>query len=75
MWLRSGSNPLKLIEVVQAIVVLAFSFAIPVLIVPTAIVLLIVLLDRLGFTLLGKVVVLMAVGAAIGLLLFVSVNG
>jgi hypothetical protein len=67
MWLRSRTDPLKLIEVVQAIVVLAFAFAMPFLVVPTIAVLFIVLLERLGLTLLGKIVVLLAVAAIIWL--------
>jgi hypothetical protein len=65
MWLRSRCRPLKLGEIGQAIVILAFAFVIPVLFVPTVIVLFIVLLDRLGLTFLGKVVVVAAVGAVI----------
>jgi hypothetical protein len=67
MWLRSRTDPLKLIEVVQAVVVLAFAFAMPILVVPTIAVLFIVLLERLGLTLLGKIVVLLAVAAIIWL--------
>jgi hypothetical protein len=63
MWLRSRTDPLKLGEVVQAIVVLAFAFAMPILVVPTIAVLFIVLLERLGLTLLGKIVVLLVVAA------------
>jgi len=65
MWLRSRSDPLRLGEVVQAVVVLAFAFAIPILVVPTIAVLVIVLLERLGFTLLGKIVVLLIIAAII----------
>jgi hypothetical protein len=65
MWLRSKTDPLKLGEIVQAIVVLAFAFAIPILVVPTIVVLFIVLLDRLGLTLTGKIVVLLVVAAII----------
>jgi hypothetical protein len=64
MWLRSRSQPLRLSEVFQAIVVLAFAFVIPILLLPTIAVLLIVLLDRLGLTLLGKFVVLAVIGGA-----------
>ena len=67
MWLRSRTDPLKLIEIVQAVVVLAFAFAMPFLVVPTIAVLFIVLLERLGFTLLGKILVLLAVAAIIWL--------
>jgi len=74
LWLRSRSRPLKLTEIVQAIVVLAYSFAMPMLLMPTMIVLLIVLLDRLGLTLLGKVVVLVALGGTVQLLFFISRN-
>jgi hypothetical protein len=42
---------------------LAFSFAIPVLIIPTIGVLLFVFLERLGLTLLGKVIALVALAA------------
>jgi hypothetical protein len=69
MWLRSKTDPLKLGEFVQAIVVLAFAFAIPILVLPTILVLFIVLLDRLGLTLPGKIVVLLAVAAIIWLTL------
>jgi hypothetical protein len=65
MWLRSRSQPLKLSEIVQAIVVLAFAFVIPILLIPTIAVLLIAFLDRLGLTLLGKVVVLVLIGGAL----------
>jgi len=44
------------------------------LLMPTMIVLLIVLLDRLGLTLLGKVVVLVALGGTVQLLFFISRN-
>jgi hypothetical protein len=64
MWLRSRSQPLRLSEVGQAIVVLAFAFVIPILLVPTIAVLSIVLLNRLGLTLLGKVVVFAVIGVA-----------
>ena len=63
LWQRSRCQPLRLGEFVQAIVVLAFSFAIPVLIIPTIGVLLIVFLERLGLTLLGKVIALVALAA------------
>jgi hypothetical protein len=65
MWLRSKTDPLKIGEIVQAIVVLAFAFAIPILVVPTTVVLFIVLLDRLGLTLPGKIVVILVVAAMI----------
>jgi hypothetical protein len=65
IWLRSRSQPLRLSEVVQAIVILAFAFVIPVLLLPTIAVLLIVLLDRLGLTLLGKIVVLVVIGGTL----------
>jgi hypothetical protein len=67
MWLRSKTDPLRLGEIVQAIVVLAFAFAIPILVIPTIVVLFIVLLDRLGLTLPGKILVLLAVAAIIWL--------
>ena len=67
MWLRSRTDPLKLIEVAQAVLILAFAFAIPILVVPTIAVLFIVLLERLGLTLLGKIVVLLAVAVIIWL--------
>jgi hypothetical protein len=69
MWLRSRTDPLKLGEIIQAVLVLAFAFAIPILVIPTFIVLFIVLLDRLGLTLPGKIVVLLAVAAMIWLTL------
>jgi hypothetical protein len=53
----------RLGEFVQAVVLLAFSFVIPVLVVPTVGILLILYLDRLGLTLLGMVVALMALAA------------
>jgi hypothetical protein len=62
-------------EIAQGIVILAFSFAMPVLVGPTVFVLLIVLLDRLGFTLLGKVIVLVALGAVIRLFILAWANG
>jgi hypothetical protein len=65
MWLRSRSDPLRLGEIVQAVLVLAFAFAIPILVVPTIAVLLIVLLERLGFTLLGKIIILLVIAAII----------
>jgi hypothetical protein len=65
MLLRSRADPLKLSEVAQAIVVLAFAFAMPFLIIPTIAVLIIVLLERLGLTLTGKIVVLLLIGAII----------
>src|SRR5262245_7126624 len=65
MWLRSRSQPLKLSEVCQAIVVLAFALVIPILLIPTIAVLLIEFLDRLGLTLLGKIVVLVVIGGAL----------
>jgi hypothetical protein len=68
MWLRSRNQPLKLIEVVQAVLILSFAFAMPFLAVPTIAVLLIVLLDRLGLTVIGKTVVLVIVGAIIWLI-------
>jgi hypothetical protein len=64
IWLRSRNQPLRLNEVVQAIVVLAFALVIPIILLPTIAVLLIVLLDRLGLTLLGKIVVLAVIGGA-----------
>jgi hypothetical protein len=74
IWLRSTSQPLSLGEVVQAIVVLAFAFVIPILLIPTIAVLLIVLLDRLGFTLLGKIVVLVVIGGILWLILLAFVR-
>jgi hypothetical protein len=67
MWLRSRADPLRLSEVLHAVVVLAFAFAMPILVVPTIAVLFIVLLERLGLTLLGKIVVLLVVAAIIWL--------
>jgi len=55
-------------------VILAFAFAMPMLVVPTIAVLLIVLLERLGLTLPAKVVVLAVIGAIIWLSLTVFVN-
>ena len=63
LWVRSRTQPLRLGEIIQAVVILAFSFAIPMLAVPTIAVLLIVLLERLGLTLPGKIAVLAVVGA------------
>jgi hypothetical protein len=63
MWLRSRSPPLKLGEIVQAVSILSFAFVIPILIVPTIAVLSIVLLDRLGLTLFGKIAAILVVAA------------
>jgi hypothetical protein len=63
LWQRSRCQPVRLGEFVQAVVLLAFSFVIPVLVVPTVGILLILYLDRLGLTLLGMVVALMALAA------------
>lgn len=63
LWVQSRAQPLRLAEIVQAVVILAFAFAMPILAVPTIAVLLIVLLERLGLTLPGKSVVLAVVGA------------
>jgi hypothetical protein len=65
MWLRSRSQPLKLGEIVQAVLILSFAFVIPVLLVPTIVVLSIVLLDRLGLTLFGKTAAILVVAAII----------
>jgi hypothetical protein len=64
MWLRSRTQPLRLCEVLQAIVVLAIAIVIPILLLPTIVVFLIALLDRLGLTLLGKIVALVVIGGA-----------
>ncbi len=69
--LRSPATPLRLGEIAQAVVILAFAFAMPFLVIPTIAVLLIVLLDRLGLTLFGKIVVLVVVAAMIWLTLAV----
>jgi hypothetical protein len=69
MLVRPSRQPLKLIEFAQAIVILGFSFTIPILIFPTIVVLLIVFLDRLGLTLLGKVIVLMVLAGIVKLTL------
>ena len=66
-------QPLKLGEVALAILLLAFAFAMPFLMFPTIFVLTVVLLDRLGFTLAGKIIVLL--GAVAIILFAVAVSG
>ena len=77
MWLRSKTQPLTLGEVVQAVVVLSFAFAMPILAMPTLTVFFIVLLDRLGLTLIGKIVVILIIAAIvwISLLAFRYLDG
>ncbi len=59
MLLRSRVRPLKLGEVALAILLLAFAFVMPFLLFPTIVALAIVLLDRLGLSLAGKIVILL----------------
>jgi hypothetical protein len=65
MWLRGRCQPLKLSEYTKAVIILGFSFAMPVLLFPTVVVLLVGFLDRMGLTVLGKLLVLVVLTAIV----------
>jgi hypothetical protein len=70
LWERSRVRPITLDNIAQAVVILAFACAMPILLFPAVVVLLVAFLDRLGLTLLGATLVLLVLSGILWLVLF-----